>query len=56
MLERGGGAAGGARICVLDFIAFFMAITTHNETHTNNCECRIGLFKWWLKKHRGVSK
>ena len=21
-----------------------------NETHTNNCECRIGLFKWWMKK------
>lgn len=28
----------------------------NNETHTNNCECRIGLLKWWLKKHRGVSK
>ena len=27
-----------------------------NEIHTNNCECRIGLSKWWLKKHRGVSK
>ena len=27
-----------------------------NEIHTNNCECRIGLLKWWLKKHRGVSK
>ena len=27
-----------------------------NEIHTNNCECRTGLFKWWLKKHRGVSK
>ena len=24
--------------------------------HTNNCECRIGLLEWWLKKHRGVSK
>ena len=20
-----------------------------NEIHTNNCECRIGLSKWWLK-------
>lgn len=28
----------------------------HNEIHTNNCECRIGLLKWWLKKHRGASK
>ena len=28
----------------------------HNEIHTNNCECRAGLVKWWLKKHRGVSK
>ena len=28
----------------------------HNEIHTNNCECRVGLLKWWLKKHRGVSK
>ncbi len=28
----------------------------HNKIHTNNCECRIGLLKWWLKKHRGVSK
>ena len=28
----------------------------HNEIHTNNCECRIGLLKWWLKKHHGVSK
>jgi len=28
----------------------------HNDIHTNNCECRIGLLKWWLKKHRGVSK
>ena len=28
----------------------------HNEFHTNNCECQIGLLKWWLKKHRGVSK
>ena len=27
-----------------------------NEIHTNNCECRIRLMKWWLKKHRGVSK
>ena len=27
-----------------------------NKIHTNNCECRIGLSKWWLKKHRGVSK
>ena len=27
-----------------------------NEIHTNNCECRIGLLKWWLKKRRGVSK
>ena len=27
-----------------------------NEIHTNNCEYRIGLSKWWLKKHRGVSK
>lgn len=27
-----------------------------NEIHTNNCECRAGLVKWWLKKHRGVSK
>ena len=27
-----------------------------NEIHTNNCECRIGLLKWWMKKHRGVSK
>ena len=27
-----------------------------NEIHTNNSECRIGLSKWWLKKHRGVSK
>ena len=28
----------------------------HNEIRTNNCECRIDLLKWWLKKHRGVSK
>lgn len=28
----------------------------HNEIHTNNCKCQIGLLKWWLKKHRGVSK
>ena len=28
----------------------------NNEIHTNNCECRIGLSKWWLKKHRGISK
>ena len=27
-----------------------------NEIHTNNCECRISLSKWWLKKHHGVSK
>ncbi len=27
-----------------------------NEVHTNNCECRAGLLKWWLRKHRGVSK
>ena len=27
-----------------------------NEIHTNNCECRVGLPKWWLKKHRGLSK
>ena len=26
-----------------------------NAIHTNNCECRVGL-KWWLRKHRGVSK
>lgn len=23
-----------------------------NEIH--NCECRIGLLEWWLKKYRGV--
>lgn len=23
-----------------------------NEIH--NCECRIGLLEWWLKKHRGA--
>lgn len=28
----------------------------HNEIHSNNCECRAGLSKWWLNKHRGVSK
>ena len=28
----------------------------NNEIHTNNCECRVNLSKWWLKKHRGVSK
>ena len=28
----------------------------NNEIHTNNCECLVGLLKWWLKKHRGVSK
>ena len=28
----------------------------HSEIHINNCECRMGLLKWWLKKHRGVSK
>ena len=28
----------------------------NNEIHTNNCECRIGLMKLWLRKHRGVSK
>lgn len=28
----------------------------NNEIHTNNCECRAGLVKWWLKKHRGVNK
>lgn len=28
----------------------------HNEIHTNNCECRIGLLNWWLKKHGGVSR
>ena len=27
-----------------------------NEIHTNNYECRMGPLKWWLKKHRGVSK
>ena len=27
-----------------------------NEVHTNNCECRAGLIKWRLRKHRGVSK
>ena len=27
-----------------------------NEIHTNNCECLVGLLKWWQKKHRGVSK
>ena len=27
-----------------------------NGIHTNNCECRVGLLKRWLKKHRGVSK
>ena len=28
----------------------------HNEIHTNNCECRAGMVKWWLKKHRGVER
>ncbi|MXX20579.1 MAG: IS1595 family transposase [Cenarchaeum sp. SB0661_bin_35] len=28
----------------------------NNEVHTNNCECVVGLLKWWQKKHRGVSK
>ena len=28
----------------------------NNEIHTNNCECLVGLLKWWQKKHRGVSK
>jgi transposase-like protein len=28
----------------------------NNEIHTNNCECRVGLLKWWQKKHRGISK
>ena len=28
----------------------------NNEIHTNNCECQIGLLKWWRKKHRGGSK
>ena len=27
-----------------------------NEIHSNNCECRVGLLKGWLKKHRGLSK
>ena len=28
----------------------------NNTIHTNNCECRIGLLKLWLRKHRGVNK
>lgn len=28
----------------------------NNEIHTNNCECRAGLLRWWMRKHRGVSK
>ena len=28
----------------------------NNEIHTNNCECLVGLPKWWLKKHQRVSK
>ena len=28
----------------------------NNKIHTNNCECRIGLLKLWLRKHRGVSR
>ena len=28
----------------------------NNEIHTNNCECLVGLLKWWQKKRRGVSK
>jgi len=27
-----------------------------NYIHTNNAECRVGLLKFWLKKHRGVNK
>lgn len=27
----------------------------NNEIHTNNCECLVGLFKWWLKKHRALA-
>ena len=27
-----------------------------NEIHSNNCECRAGLLRWWMSKHRGVSK
>ena len=27
-----------------------------NKIHTNNCECRVNLVKWWSKKHRGISK
>ena len=28
----------------------------NNEIHTNNCECLVGLLRWWQKKHRGISK
>ena len=28
----------------------------NNNIHTNNCECLVGLLKWWQKKHRGVGK
>ena len=27
-----------------------------NEIHTNNCECRVGLLKWWLKKTQGCQQ
>ena len=27
-----------------------------NKIHTNNCECLVGLLKWWQKKHRGINK
>ena len=27
-----------------------------NAINTNICECRVGLLKWWLRKHRGASK
>ncbi len=23
-----------------------------NEIHASNCQCRVALFNWWLKKHR----
>ena len=26
------------------------------DVHVNNCECRAGLLRYWLAKHRGVNK
>ena len=61
----------GSCICTDDYKAYNslekMGFDHHTVNHsdgeyasgkntTNNRECLVGLLKWWLKKHRGVSK